>query len=963
MKLSVNKSNSLASIIIAQYANIEPVYDESIPSPTLVDNSNATYNGNVAIAKYLGPSLKNLVGSSRIESSQIEDYFQYVLLELSTKDFKAFTASLVSLENSLSFKSFLVGYSETLADFLVFASLKESIIWNGKSFNKDSFVNVQRWFNTILKLENVSKALKYLQAQVLKNKPEDMGSYDIPLPNAVVGKVVTRFPPEPSGYLHIGHIKAACLNSYFARKYKGKLIVRFDDTNPSKEKVEFEESIVKDLATVGIKPDVITHTSDHFEKIYKFAIQLIKDGLAYCDNTPLEEMREKRTAGIASAKRETSVEENLKIFENEMKNGTEIGLTYCLRAKMSVDNVNKCLRDPVIYRCNLIPHHYTGKKYKMYPTYDFACPIVDSIEGVTHALRTNEYRDRNPQYQWFIEKLKIRQVHIWDFSRLNFKYTLLSKRKLQNFVDTGVVESWSDPRFPTVQGILRRGLTVEALNRYILMQGPSIKANLLEWDKIWAVNKQIIDPVAPRYAAVDKESPCIVNVLDGPAAPFSKEILLHKKNPSVGTKNTIFSNRLLIDQRDAKDITPNEEITMMDWGNMIVKDIVKTGDIVTQISVVLHLEGDFKKTKKKLTWISAEAKNVNLTIHEYDYLITKDRLEEDDVLDDYLNKKTEYISQALGDANMANLKKGNIIQIERKGYYIVDAINDNKLDLIFIPDGRAESVALKGENKEAKNEKKTENKEEKKGKENKKSKSAITMYKVKPLYNQDEKIDISKISMYKVKPNCALKVLGLDNDHHHVEEPKKGDKKEKKEKPKGSSKAAPAPVEELPIIQRIDLRVGLIVSVKKHPDADSLYVEEIDLGEEKPRTVVSGLVKYLQPEQLLNKKVVVVCNLKPAAMRGVTSYGMLLVGSSSVDPNKKELLIPAADSKPGDVVFAKGYENVVPDAVINPKKSIFQQIQPEFNVSAEGIARWKECAFSTKSGAVTLATLREGTIS
>jgi glutamyl-tRNA synthetase len=290
-----------------------------------------------------------------------------------------------------------------------------------------------------------------------------------------MGNVVTRFPPEPSGYLHIGHAKAALLNQYFAEQYKGKLIIRFDDTNPSKEKVEFEDSIKEDLKLIGITADAVTHTSDYFDKIYELALEMIKNGKAYVDDTDQATMREQRMEGIASKSRDLSVEENLKRFE-EMKNATEFvsdctcicdgnecewdvkqrcasqGMTCCLRAKISVDNPNKAMRDPVIYRVNVAPHHYTGDKYKVYPTYDFACPIVDSIEGVTHALRTNEYRDRNPQYYWMLDALNLRKPTIWDFSRINFVYTLLSKRKLQWFVDQALVTGWDDPRFPTVRG-------------------------------------------------------------------------------------------------------------------------------------------------------------------------------------------------------------------------------------------------------------------------------------------------------------------------------------------------------------------------------------------------------------------------------------------------------------------------------------------------------------------------------
>ncbi|CAG8499776.1 2024_t:CDS:10 [Diversispora eburnea] len=501
---------------------------------------------------------------------------------------------------------------------------------------------------------------------------KEQPNMNIGLTNAELGKVVTRFPPEPSGYLHIGHAKAALLNEYFAREYNGKFILRLDDTNPNKEK--FEESIKEDLSLLGINPDVISHTSNHFEELYQYAIKIIKKGLAYVDDTDVNTMRKQRMDGIASKCRDLSIEENLQRFD-EMFKGTEF-------ENYDIHYSQKNNRD----------------RWKIYPTYDFACPIVDSVEGVTHALRTNEYRDRNAQYDWILNALDLRKVYIWDFSRLNFVYTLLSKRKLAWFVEKGLVSGWDDPRFPTVRGILRRGMTVEALKKYILIQGASQNTVLLEWDKLWAINKSVIDPVSPRHTTILEKDLVKVNIINGPEIIYSKDLPKHKKNLDVGTKKTWYSSKILIDQEDAKTFDIDEEITLMDWGNAFVKAIHKSTsnqEVVSGLELQLHLEGDFKKTKKKITWLADIPEVTKVVLVDYDYLITKRKLEENDELQDYVTEKSEFLTDALADSNVRELKKGNIIQFERKGYYIMDNDIDKIPRFISIPDGKASSMASK----------------------------------------------------------------------------------------------------------------------------------------------------------------------------------------------------------------------------------------------------------------------------
>jgi glutamyl-tRNA synthetase len=501
----------------------------------------------------------------------------------------------------------------------------------------------------------------------------------------------------PSGYLHIGHAKAALLNDYFAHEaYRGKMICRFDDTNPTKENSEFEDAIMRDLELMGIKPDVTSHSSDYFQTMYDYCVTMIREGKAYADDTEQEIMREERMNGIASRRRDMSVEENLARFA-EMKAATEEGLRWCIRAKIDpVDNPNKAMRDPVIYRCNLTPHHITGTTWKIYPTYDFCVPILDSIEGVTHALRTIEYKDRNPQYDWIQDALHLRKVHIWDFSRMNFVRTLLSKRKLTKFVNDGVVWGWDDPRFPTIRGIRRRGMTIPALREFILKQGPSRNIVNLDWTIFWATNKKYIDPVSPRHTVVIKEHAVPCNIRGARAAAHVEEKPRHNKNPGLGAKRVVYSPKVLIDQEDAQSFARDEEITLMNWGNAIVRSITHSLDPlalgkITSIDLDLNLAGDVKSTSKKITWLSTEGQElIPVEMVDFDFLITKEKIEDGDNVDDFINPHTEFRTEGLADCNVAGLEEDDIIQFERKGYFRVDrAFEHGKPAILFaIPTGK-----------------------------------------------------------------------------------------------------------------------------------------------------------------------------------------------------------------------------------------------------------------------------------
>ncbi|TKX26699.1 putative glutamate--tRNA ligase [Elsinoe australis] len=580
---------------------------------------------------------------------------------------KQIEGPLAELDSHLTLRTYIVGFEPTEADLTVWRILRGNrIAYN--YIKQNLMVNLCRWFRFIDET---------LKPEVEPTKPkgaDDGGSYEIGLQDTEAG-VVTRFPPEPSGYLHIGHAKAALLNDFFAhKKYQGKLILRFDDTNPLKEKQEFEDSIVYDLELMGIKPDQVTHTSDYFQELYDYCVAIIKSGHAYADNTPQEQLREERMAKVESSHRNDSVEDNLAHFE-EMKTGSPEGQKWYIRAKIDMSDNNGAMRDPVIYRCSPEKHHRTGDAWKIYPTYDFACPLIDAHEGVTHALRTTEYNDRDAQYQWFLKALSLRHVYNWNFARMSFVRTFLSKRKLTKVVDSGLVWGWDDPRFPTVRGIRRRGMTVPALQEFIVKQGPSKAITLMDWTSIWATNKKYIDPIAGRYTAVEAEGAveCVVSGPGVPDAVRTEEKELHGKNKDVGTKKVVYSKTILLDQTDAQSFDEGEEVTLMNWGNAYIRNIKKGSDgKVSGLEVELHLDGDVKATKKKITWLSKDQDLHDVWLCDFEYLLTKDKLEEDDDFDAFLNRDTEKRVKCLADVNVGKLKEDDIIQFDRKGFFRCD---------------------------------------------------------------------------------------------------------------------------------------------------------------------------------------------------------------------------------------------------------------------------------------------------
>jgi len=664
--------------------------------------------GDSSIARYIARKSDSLVGGNLIGadfelSAIIDSWVDYANALSKFQNIKRVKAVAQTLDRTLKEKTYLVGHTMTLADIALFASLgfpaQAADVAKVESILGTSSSPTVRWMKMIRACPAVREATQI--AMGIANDYEAIFDANVsmdpfvngmnPLEGATMGNVVTRFPPEPSGYLHIGHAKAVLMNEYYARRYKGRLIVRFDDTNPSKEKEEFQSSIIEDLEKLGVTPDVVTFTSDYFETIKGYADYLIENGLAFMDDTPQEEMQKERMDRVNSKHRDQSLEDCKNYFKL-LCSGKEEGSKWCLRAKINMQSVNGTMRDPVLFRQNLLPHHRSGTTYKAYPTYDLACPIVDSIEGVTHALRTTEYNDRDEQYQWIQSALKIRRVRIHAFARMNFRYTELSKRKLGWFVENNHVTGWDDARFPTIRGVLRRGVDIEALRTFICSQGASRRIVNMEWSKFWAENKKFIDLRAKRFMAIDKSNNVVLTLTNVSTADNKTFITTDylPKDASFGKRLIRTYNKVLLEKVDTEDITLGENIVLMRWG------VVKITQVEGELQGEYVPDGDFKKAKRKISWMAQVPEQLSATLFEFDNLISKEKLEEDDDFKDFINPNTLASSEAIGDFGLKNLQKNEIIQLERRGYYRVDQpyiSKDKGLILFMIPDGKAKAMS------------------------------------------------------------------------------------------------------------------------------------------------------------------------------------------------------------------------------------------------------------------------------
>ena len=524
-----------------------------------------------------------------------------------------------------------------------------------------------------------------------------------------VEKIHTRFPPEPNGYLHIGSAKAIWINAGTAQKYGGLFNLRYDDTNPVKEDDEYVRSIEEDLRWLGAEPNGgIYYGSDYFDKCYEYAVKLIKDGKAYVCDLSADEMREYRGTltepGKESPYRNRSVEENLDLFER-MKNGEFADGTHTLRAKIDMSSPNMNMRDPAIYRILHTSHHRQGNKWCIYPLYDFAHPIQDALEGITHSLCSIEFENHRPLYNWVVDNIGFeKKPHQYEFARLNLTYTVMSKRFLRELVETGKVDGWDDPRMPTLCGLRRRGYTPTSIIEFVKRAGVAKAYSIVDIGLLEHCIREEQNAVAPRRVAVLKPlKVTVTNYPDGKTEYF--ELPNNPQDENAGKRKVPFTKNLYIERDDFAEVPPPKfhrlkpggEVRLM--GSYILKceDIVKDENgNVTELRCTCDLEtgngnpADGRKIKGTVHWLSADyAKDTE--IREYGRMFTLENvfdIPEDKSYMDYVdpNSLTVY-KDAKIEPSLAEAKTGDKFQFVRTGYFCKDSKDDNVFNL---------TVGLKG---------------------------------------------------------------------------------------------------------------------------------------------------------------------------------------------------------------------------------------------------------------------------
>ncbi|MEJ2234105.1 MAG: glutamine--tRNA ligase/YqeY domain fusion protein [Syntrophobacterales bacterium] len=512
--------------------------------------------------------------------------------------------------------------------------------------------------------------------------------------NKYDGRVMTRFPPEPNGYLHIGHAKSICLNFGLAEEYGGHCNLRFDDTNPTKEEVEYVESIKEDVRWLGFDwDDRLYYASDYFEQLYQYAVQLIKHNKAYVDSLSAEEIKEYRGTltepGKESPHRNRPVEENLDLFERMRAGEFEDG-AHVLRAKIDMASGNLNMRDPVMYRILHADHHRTGDKWCLYPMYDWAHGLSDSIEGITHSICTLEFEDHRPLYDWFLEQLKIYQPQQIEFARLNLTHTVMSKRKLLRLVQDNHVGGWDDPRMPTISGLRRRGYTPESIREFCERIGVAKKDSVVDIKLLEYCIREDLNKCAPRVLGVLR--PLRLVIENYPEDQVEElEAINNPEDPSMGTRMVPFSRVLYIEREDFREdapkkwfrLAPGREVRLRYGYYVTCMDVVKddkSGEVL-ELRCTYDPEtrggwsSDGRKVRGTLHWVSA-AHAIDAEVRLYDHLFLKANPEEvTDGVDFQSNinpNSLDILESCKLEPSLAQATPGSRFQFERLGYFSAD---------------------------------------------------------------------------------------------------------------------------------------------------------------------------------------------------------------------------------------------------------------------------------------------------
>jgi glutaminyl-tRNA synthetase len=675
---------------------------------------------------------------------------------------------------------------------------------------------------------DTAKPVDFIRAII--NEHMKSGKYD--------GRVNTRFPPEPNGYLHIGHAKSICLNFGIAADYHGVCNLRFDDTNPSKEDQEYIDSIMEDVRWLGFDwEERMYYASDYFEKTYHLAEELIRKGLAYVCDLSAEETRQYRGTltepGRESPYRNRGVEENLDLFRR-MRAGEFPDGARVLRAKIDMASPNFNMRDPIIYRILRSTHHRTGDDWCIYPMYDYAHPISDSLEKITHSICTLEFEDHRPLYDWFLDKLDMYRSQQIEFARLNLSYTMMSKRRLLELVQLGIVNGWDDPRMPTIAGLRRRGYTPEAIRKFCERIGVAKKDSMVDMALLEFHIREDLNERAPRVMAVLEPLKVIIeNYPEHGTEVF--EIPYHPDDASMGSRKVPFSRTLYIDHDDFMEnppprffrLAPGSEVRLRGAYFITCTGVEKDPDTgpVTAIRCTYDPASrggdapDGRKVKGTLHWVSA-AHAVPAEVRLYERLFTVENIgaECERTGKDYkefLNPRS--LVTLKGCMLEPSVQAGDPLgrfQFERLGYFCGDSRETRPGALVF-----NRTVTLRD--------------------------------------------SWAKIEKAAPEPRDAPKGAGR--------------------KPPAQEKRHPAVQPEVTIddFARLDLRVGSILEAGTVDGSDKLVSLQVDVGEHRPRQIFAGIRQaYPDPATLIGKKVVVVVNLKPRKMKFGTSEGMILAGGS-----------------------------------------------------------------------------------